>query len=1261
MNVAPDSAMTPLARRLGNDVTGYRPGADKSGWQVTSHAAGLPVHTAALAAAVAVVLHRYTLRDEVAVPVSDGSGPRWVVLRTEGDPTYAELVAAAAGEASPEIVGRVPLAVVMPGAMVPDADLTVSGTPDGIEVRWNTGSYDPGAAERIAGQVVATLRSGAALPDAPIGRLQVGAVNEDEAWAAGRGPAVEIPDLRLPETVSRRARCSPDAPAVVSATTIWSYAELDRRVNQIANRLVSGGVRQGDIVAVSLPRGLDLPAAALATMRSGGVYLPIDANYPDEWIRFALRDAGAHHLLSIDAVAERLLPLFEGPVTPVVLEAGPGGIDAADDSDPGVGVAADDLAYLIYTSGSTGRPKGVEVEHRGLVNLGLAMTDVLGLGQDTRELQFASPSFDAFIFELACAFCSGGALVVAPEERLQPGGPLHATLQELDVTMATLPPSALAVLIDLPLPALQVLLTAGESSSADLVSRWATGRKLFNAYGPTEATVCASVGRASESDREPAIGRPLRNVSVHLLDDELQPVGEGMVGELCIGGVGVARGYHGRPELTARQFVTLPTGERVYRSNDLARRRDDGSIEFMGRRDNQVKVRGFRVELDEVEAVLARHPAVRHAVATVRPDAHGSASLVAHVTTTAEVAPLILRRHVAAALPPYMVPNAVVIIDRFPTTPNGKVDRKSLPAPTRESTGGSTPYVAPAAGLPAEIADIFSAVLGVDRVGADDDFWELGGHSLAAGRAVVRLREEHGVELRLADLQEHRSVAALAGLLQQRAAEAPPRVGSSPLAGRRRVVNGLDLPTAAGPAGSTGHGNDEGDPAPLSFGQQRLWFLDQLHPGDPTYNTAVAQRLRGPLDVKALRRAMALLVSRHQPLRQVFRLVGDEPAAFLLPTPADSDERLLSVIDAGPVSDEELQRILTAQIRRPFDLAADMPLRPVLIRRAAEDHVLLFATHHIACDGWSKAILWGELSQAYTAALTGTDPALPPLPVTYSDYAIWQRSRMQGEFLESELAYWRSALADAPTRLELPVDRPRPATQGFEGEHLWFDLPAETTALVKRTAGQERVTFYMLTLAAFGVLLHRLAGTDDVLIGSPAANRQHSRFEPLVGFFVNTLPMRVRADGAPTFRQLLDRVRDTALDALVHQEVPFERIVEAVGPPRDTSRNPLVQVNFRAQTGPAPTLSLPGVTATDVDVDVRVSRFDLAIEVQFVGDQARGYVEYNTALFEPASARRIGNDYAALLQEFCSRPDRPAAAAGAPARRSSRRLGAAAR
>jgi amino acid adenylation domain-containing protein len=1081
--------------------------------------------------------------------------------------------------------------------------------------------------ERIAGRLVTLLQALATDPTRPVGQLDVLAADERRQLAGWNDTAAPLAPETLPALFEAQAARAPERTAVVSDGVSLSYAELNARANRLAHQLIALGAGPEALVALAVPRSVQMMVAVLAVLKAGAGYLPIDPSYPADRIAFMLEDARPAWLLTTADIAagrtEAATPqlVLDAEATRTALAAQPE--RNPTDADRARPLLPDNPAYVIYTSGSTGRPKGVTVSHRAVANLAAWARSDIGAERLSRVLAATSLSFDVSVFEMFGPLVTGGSIEVVRDLLAladRPGGWAGSLISAV--------PSALSQLIsqgDVAADAGMVVL-AGEGLPARVandIRRALPACRLGNIYGPTEACVYATAWYSDQPvDQAPPIGRPIRNTRTYVLDGNLQPVPVGVTGELYLAGVQLARGYLHRPSLTAERFVADPfgaPGERMYRTGDLVRWRADGGIDYVGRVDHQVKIRGFRIELGEIEAVLGRHPGVAQVVLLAREDqpgtkspgtkSPGTKSLVAYVVPApgAALNPAALRAHVARVLPDYMVPAAVVVLDALPLTPNGKLDRGALAAPdlaaATSSRGPRTPHEE-------ILCELFAGVLGLPRVGIDDSFFELGGHSLLATRLVSRVRSVLGVELSVRSLFEAPSVASLAEQL-----------GSA--AGAREPLRPMARPARL----------------PLSYGQRRVWFLSRLEDSGTTYHVPLALRLSGKLDPGALRTALGDVLARHESLRTVFGEDSGQPYQLVL----DRAEPLLVTAESTP---EALGESLTAATRQGFDLSAEPPLHAYLFGLGPEEHVLLLVLHHIAADGWSLAPLTRDLSLAYAARRTGAAPRWEPLPVQYADYTLWQRQVLgeetdPGSPIARQLAFWRQSLAGLPDQLELPADRPRPAVASYRGDTVPFELDADLRRSLLGFARDNQVSLFMVLQAGLAALLTRLGAGTDIPVGSPIAGRTDDALEDLVGFFVNTLVLRTDTSGDPTFRELARRVRETDLAAYANQDLPFERLVEVLNPVRSLARHPLFQVLLVLQNAPRAELALPGIEASQRPEALEVAKFDLSLYLTEHADRVAGELEYSTDLFDRRTVERLAGRLVRLLAGAVADPDRP--------------------
>ncbi len=1026
-------------------------------------------------------------------------------------------------------------------------------------------------------------------------------------------------DKCVHQLFQEQAGRTPDALAVADPSTRLSYCELNARANWLAAELRRFGVGPDVCVGVCLERSAEMVVAWLAVWKAGGACVPLDPASPNERLKFMLEDARTPVLITRQSWSQTLN--FERSNLKFVCVDS---LDAAPPAAPpeegcnsrAANPSPTHLAYVIYTSGSTGAPKGVEIEHASLVNLIAWHQRTYRVTPADRASQIATPAFDASVWELWPYLTAGASIHIPDQEtRLSPEK-LPAWLAANNITLAFVPTPLAEAMLNGSWPgqsALRALLTGGDKLHHGPRPDLPCG--LINHYGPTESTVVATSALVPAQEapaKPPPIGRPIANTQVFILDRHAQPVPLGVPGELHIGGVGLARGYHNRPELTAEKFIPNPFHRnpqaRLYKTGDLVRWRPDGQIEFLGRLDYQVKVRGQRIELGEVEATLLRHVGVRESVVVACADARGENRLAAYVVPAPgpSLTPGVLREFLKQILPGAMVPSAFVLLDALPLSPNGKVDRRALPPPDF-SADSEKSFVAPRTPAETALAQIWSEVLGRKEVGVHDDFFAIGGHSLTATQVVLRARNAFQVDLPLQDLFSSPTVAELAEKMEALSHATPP----------------------AGPAPAPPERNGA---SPLSFAQERLWFMEQLEPGQPFNNIPVAFRMEGALNLSALERAMAEMVRRHKPLRTSFKDAGGRPVAVVVPAAAVAIPIVDLSLLTATAQEDRAKRCMLEEARRPFDLAKRPLLRATLIRLAEAQHLLLLTTHHIVCDGWSMGVFYREFSALYQAFSNEKPSPLPELKFDYADFARWQRERLQGGALEKQLNFWIKQLQGAATALALPTDYPRAPMQTYRGATQHFALPANLLEELRQLSRREDVTLFMLLLSAFQALLHRYTGQQDILIGSPVAGRTRVETECLIGLFLNTVVLRGDLTGDATFRELLRRNRRVALDAYAHQEVPFEKIVDALQPGRDLSRPPLFQVMFVLQNEPMQPLELAGLKLTLLPTHSGTAKFDFMLSLEEMAGGLGGFIEYNTDLFQRETIARLLGHYQRLLE-----------------------------
>jgi len=1013
-----------------------------------------------------------------------------------------------------------------------------------------------------------------------------------------------------------QVRRSPEQIAVMFEDRQLSYQELNRRANQVARRLRRLGVGPETRVALCMRRSVEMIVGLFGILKAGGAYVPLDAAQPKSRLAFMLEDSQVSVILTEQAVVQQAPLTLEAQI--LCLDTEWEDIAREESTDNlDVELAPGNLAYMIYTSGSTGRPKGTMITHSSVVNLATALVEaVYQPGDIQRRVSLSAPlSFDSSVKQLV-QLLRGATLCIVPEEVRRDGREMLRYLTEKEVEVLDCTPSQLRVLLDEGLDkstALKIVLVGGEAIDEPTWKRLASQCEVsyYNLYGPTECTVDASVSQVRESALRPTIGRPVANTQIYILDEQLQIVPVGLAGELYIGGAGLARGYHAQAEMTAEKFIpnpfSLEPGRRLYKTGDMARHLPDGEIEYIGRSDEQVKVRGSRIELGEIEAILAQHPAVRNCVVAAREDIPGDVRLVAYVVAANQMNAGELRGFLQERLPDYMMPGVFVPLETLPLTRNGKIDRRSLPAPEQVLREEDT-YVAARSVTEEVLTSIWGHLLGVERLSSNSNFFEMGGHSLLATQAVSHMRKALKVEIALRSLFEEPTVAGMA-----RHIESLTRTGQmwSPLPieciSRDRHL-------------------------PLSFAQQRLWFIQQLEPDSYAYNIARAFRINGPLNLATLEQTLSEIVRRHEVLRTTFVAVGGQPVQIVAPAQPLS----IPVIDLTPLSPGEREAAVKAltidEERRSFDLAIGPLLRTTLIRLEENDYVALFTMHHIIFDAWSIGVLIREVGTLYESFSQGLSSPLPELPIQYADFAQWQREMLQGEKLDTHLSYWKQQLADTEV-MGLPTDRPRPPIQTYRGSSQSVLLPNTLAATLKALSRREGVTLYMTLLASFITLLHRYTGQTDIVVGTPIANRNQSEIEDLIGFFINTLALRVDASGDLSFRELLSRVREVALGGYTHQDLPFEYLVEQLQPERNMSRPPIFQVMFALlQNAPLKSLQLPGITLSALPVATTTSKFDLLLLMEETEDGLKAAFEYNTDLFDAATIGRMLSHFQTLLE-----------------------------
>ena len=1048
----------------------------------------------------------------------------------------------------------------------------------------------------------------------------------------GDGGTEPVQDCCVHQWFEEQAKAQPNACAVVFEGNQLSYQELNRRANQVAHYLRKRGVGPETLVGLYVERSLEMVVGLLGILKAGAAYVPIHSEYPVEWVNFVLKDTGSRIVLTQRRLLDRLP---QGRPDIVILDVEAEIFSRECDEDFASGVTGDHLAYVIYTSGSAGSPKGVEISHRALMNFIHEAAGVFGLGPSDRVLQFASIGFDTSVEEIFPCLVRGATLVLRTDSMLESVASFVEKCDDWSITVLDLPTAYWHELTttlssdDLALPpSVRLMIIGGERAIPEKLALWqgCVGRrvKLLNTYGPTETTVAATVYDLTDYpiEKDPLgevpIGSPIPNVRIYVLDRNLNPVPIGVPGELYIGGAGLARGYLNQPLLTAERFIQNPFSKdfdaRLYRTGDLARYRPDGDLEFLGRIDRQIKVRGFRVELDGIEAALRKHPLVADA-AVVQDTGSVQQRLVAYVVPQhgAVLNVADIKYFASTKLPEYMLPAMIVVLDSLPLTHNGKVDRRALPASDAAATLSRT-IVPPQTATESQIVNLWREVLGVKDVGRCDHFFELGGHSLLAAQIVSRIRKDLRVEIPLRVIFEAPTVAQFAERVDEslRQSESRAEVASISLSPR-------------------------GNELPVSQSQARIWYMHQLAPKSAAYSIAAPVRFTGVLHREALTRSLNEMVQRHESLRTTFRNSEGKPVQVIASTLRLEMPQIDLRTEPEDVRIKESKRILSEEASRPFDLENGPLIRVMLLRLGDEDHVLFINMHHVISDQWSMGVIAREVTSLYNGFCNSVSPLNNGLHPQYADFAMWQDQRLSREDLEGQLVYWRTQLADLEP-LALPTDHPRPSAQTFRGARQSVDIPTGLLERLKLHAARENATLFMIFLAAFKMLLYRYSGQRDIVIGSPVANRTRLEWEDVVGTFINILVLRSDLSGNLSFRQVLQRVRQVVLDAFTNGDTPFEMLVKELQSGRDPSRSPLIQVLFNFQSTPAANMDLLGLSWMPFEIDQSASQFDLSVTVD-PEITRKIWIAYNTDLFQADTITRMLRHYQTVLEAVAANPD----------------------
>lgn len=1099
-----------------------------------------------------------------------------------------------------------------------DLTLTALETPQGFcgSFTYATDLFQPATIERMSRHWQCLLTAVVANPLQSVAQLPMLDTAEQqlilEKWNRS---SVDYPrELRVHQLIENQAKLSPNSSALVFAEQRLTYQQLNSRANRLAGRLIELGVGPDVLVGIAVERSVEMIIGLLAVLKAGGAYVPLDPSYPEDRLAYMMQDSGIALLLTQSFVLPRM-PVPNG-VQALNLDQAQNWLENYPDVNPRQPLFAEHLAYVIYTSGSTGKPKGVMVSHGALSNFVTSMSRLPGVSSQDRVLSLTTFSFDIFGLEIYVPLSVGALVTLTGQAINQDPDSLLKLVHEEEITVLQATPSTWRMLLDSPDSLVLQgckLFCGGEALPEELAQRMLVlSDQVWNLYGPTETTIWSALHALDRTHTQPYLGRPIANTALFLLDDDLCAVPIGVGAELLIGGEGLARGYFQRPALTAERFVPNPfgaPGARLYRTGDLTRYRNDGVVEYISRLDHQVKIRGFRIELGEIEARLLEHPEVREATVLAQEGPGGTqlvAYLVPHSLRVESELRQILKLHLKQSLADYMVPPHWMFLPALPLTPNGKLDRKALPHPDADQLRKT--YIAPQNDIERTVANIWAEVLKIDQVGMTDDFFELGGHSLLATQVISRVRQALKCDVALKSLFEHSELQAFVQAF--------------------KTSSSVHVPLVA---------QERSTSLPLSYAQERQWFLWQLAPDSAAYHIPAALRLKGDLDVPALERSFSSLIERHETLRTRFLLEGEQavqviaqatPLSITLDTLAPTDEL-----------EQAIKKYVETQTEKLFDLQSGPLLRVKLLQLATDDHVLVIVQHHIVSDAWSMQVMVRELIELYTGQIQGLNVALPALPVQYADYAIWQRQWMDAGERERQLAYWSQQLGGEQTLLELPLDRPRPLEQSFRGAKVEFSLSDSLSLSLKQLAQQLNVTPFMLLLASFQALLHRYSRQTEICVGVPIANRNRLETEGLIGFFVNTQVLKANVNGQLPFSEFLQQVKHTALQAQTHQDLPFEHLVEALRPERTLSHSPLFQVLFNHQNSGQPSKEhLTKLSVESLKWETRTAQFDLTLNTFESVNGFSAALTYATDLFERATIERMVKHWQTLLQSIIKSP-----------------------
>jgi amino acid adenylation domain-containing protein len=1173
-----------------------------------------------------------------------------------------------------------------------DLTLTMTENERGVEgcFEYATDLFDASTIERMSGHFRELLNGAVAKPGLPIADLPLLPPAERklllETWNATDAPCNQSDSVQ--RLFQAQAAKTPHAIAVKCGAEQLSYEALSQRANQLAHYLHSQGVQPNTLVAIALPRSTDMLVAILGVLNAGAGYLPLDPEYPAERLSTMLQDARPDALLTRSHVAKKIQSQAARVVLLEDIQAVLHTLPAS--APPPVKSGPHDLAYVIYTSGSAGRPKGVAISHLNLLNSTLAR---LAYYADPVErfLLLSSFSFDSSVAGIFWTLLQGGALHIAELDAQQDPHILAKQVASERITHLLCVPGLYAMLLSAGKPAqlasLKTVIVAGEACPRELVAtneKILPRAKLFNEYGPTETCVWCAVHecKAGQCKTCVPIGRPIQNTRLYVLDARHNPVPVGVPGELHIGGAGVAPGYLGNPQLTTEKFIADPFGtkgpfaSRLYRTGDLCRYLPDGSLVFLGREDTQVKIRGYRIELEEIESVLRQHPAVKETVLAAREDTSGNMQLVAYVVSKDTMQAEALRNWLRDKLPGHMIPAIFEPLDTLPLTPTGKVDRKALPAPENFPASNDGKQAKPRTALEQILTDLWSEILGVPILNIHASFFDMGGYSLLAMQTVLRVKDELALdqELPVRSLFESPTIAQFAASIVKRClrddsrlrpsvrkiledstpdkaalhehASSPSASGSamngknSPAEKAKRELLALMLQeegfeNSDSATRSLSNSNGRSD-TPASFAQRRLWLTHQLDPDSPVYNESFGFNMHGPLDIHALRQSLNDIVRRHEILRTEFAVKNDQPMQIVQPL-LELDLPVFDLRDTLEALRHEMASQIAADTaQKIFDLSRAPLIRAALIRLKEDEHQLVIVVHHIIFDGWSVGLFCRELSDCYKARVAGRQPSLPPLAAQYGDYSVWQHAWLTKDVLNSQLTYWREKLSGKLPVLALPTDRPRPLAQTFNGDVVRAMIGGETPAKLNALGRSHGASLFMVLLTAYNMLLARLSSQTDIIVGTHLAGRTREHLNEIIGFFVSTLALRADLSGDPSFVEALQRVRETALDAFAHQELPFEKLVEELNPPRDRSRHPIFQTGFSLQKDPLAATQFEGLDVAALEIEHHVSKFDISCFATENADRLELAFEYNTDLFDASTVQRIVAQYITLLDAVLS-------------------------